>query len=149
MPDSVPTRRRFLDYFLKATTLAWIGTVAYPILRYVKPASAPGQGGPLTLGVDDVAKLASDKFVIVRVAQHRVIVFEDGAQAVRALDARCTHEGCTVKFIPAEQFISCACHQGRFDLDGTVLAGPPPRPLKKWSVQRGADDTITIGTQTA
>jgi Rieske Fe-S protein len=26
--------------------------------------------------------------------------------------------------------IRCACHEGRFDLDGRVLSGPPPAPLR-------------------
>ncbi len=142
------SRRQFLNILLGSTTLAWIGAVLYPLLRYLKPLPQGGGGGPLTLSAEDVGKLAREKFVIVRVGSNRVIVFQDPSEKVRALDARCTHEGCTVKYLPKESFISCACHNGRFDLDGTVLAGPPPRPLAQYDVQESADGVV-VATRTA
>lgn len=44
-------------------------------------------------------------------------------------DSRCTHLGCTVHWDETRQMFLCACHGGVFGLDGTVKAGPPPRPL--------------------
>lgn len=50
-----------------------------------------------------------------------------GADGVRALSARCTHQGCTVE-ISGKEF-ECPCHQARFSSDGTVLNGPASDPL--------------------
>lgn len=149
MSETKTNRRRFLDLVISTTALGWLGTVLYPVLRYMKPLPLAGAGAPVTLATEQVQKLERDKYVIVRMGSSRVIVFEDAASKVRALDARCTHEGCTVKYIPEESYISCACHNGRFDLDGRVLAGPPPRPLKQYDVERGPDATVTIATRTA
>jgi len=44
--------------------------------------------------------------------------------------ATCTHFDCTVGYQEDENRIFCACHEGYYDLDGKVLAGPPPRPLR-------------------
>jgi Rieske Fe-S protein len=46
-----------------------------------------------------------------------------------AFSAVCTHLGCTVQYRPDLGVIWCACHSGRFDLNGINIAGPPPRPL--------------------
>ena len=72
-------------------------------------------------------------FVIVPVSGKRAIVFRDDGGAVRAFDAKCTHEGCTVQYVPGESAIWCACHNARFDTDGRVLSGPPPRPLPRYT----------------
>lgn len=44
-------------------------------------------------------------------------------------DSRCTHLGCTVRWDNRQNSFICACHGGKFALDGSVTAGPPPRPL--------------------
>jgi Rieske Fe-S protein len=46
--------------------------------------------------------------------------------------ALCTHFDCTVMYKADENRIFCACHEGYFDLDGNVLAGPPPAPLREF-----------------
>lgn len=45
--------------------------------------------------------------------------------------ATCTHLGCTVHWDAPQHTFLCACHGGAFELDGTVKAGPPPRPLDR------------------
>jgi Rieske Fe-S protein len=92
----------------------------------------------------DVEKIEREKFAIVPVGSRRVLVLEDAAGELHALDARCTHEGCTVRYLPGEALISCACHNARFDLTGRVLAGPPPRPLPKHVAWRDSDGGINV-----
>ncbi len=48
-----------------------------------------------------------------------------------AYDPRCTHALCLYRWVGAEDKFTCNCHGGEFALDGTVLAGPPPRPLQR------------------
>ena len=66
-----------------------------------------------------------------------------------AFSAKCTHEGCTVTFQPEQSVIWCPCHDGRFDLHGRVLSGPPPQPLPRYAVNRQADGTIVISEEKA
>jgi len=47
--------------------------------------------------------------------------------------ASCPHLGCTVKWEPVSGRFRCSCHGGTFDRDGTVLGGPPPRPLDRYA----------------
>jgi cytochrome b6-f complex iron-sulfur subunit len=142
-----PERRSFLNWFLGIGVLGWAGSVLYPVLRYLRPLGDAGAGGPLKLTPEDVSILNKSHFVIARAGTRKVIVFEAGG-ALRALDAKCTHEGCTVQFVPGDSLIWCACHNGKFDLDGRVLSGPPPRPLGKWVATREGDD-VTLTMETA
>ncbi len=137
-------RRRFLDALLATGLLGWLGTVLYPVLRYLKPLGGTETGGPIKLSTEEAARLEREKYVIVRSGPSRVLVFEDAAQGLRALSAKCTHEGCTVQYVPGESVVLCACHNGRYDLDGRVLAGPPPRPLAQYDAQRDADGAIVV-----
>ena len=74
----------------------------------------------------------------------RILVFRDQSQQLRALDARCTHEGCTVQYVPAEGGVWCACHNARFDVEGRVLAGPPPRPLPRYAVREDDEGNVLV-----
>ncbi|HWE22318.1 MAG TPA: Rieske 2Fe-2S domain-containing protein [Myxococcales bacterium] len=140
-------RRSVLDLLLGLGFIGWLASVVYPVLRYMKPLGSQGQGGPVRLSKEEMARLERERTLIVRAGTSRIILFEDAEQKLRALEARCTHEGCTVQYVPGDSVIWCACHNGRFDLDGRVLAGPPPRPLGKYAVQREADGTVAVSPE--
>ena len=141
--ESITSRRHFLDLLLGATVLGWIASVVYPIVRYLKPLPQNGATGPTHLTRDEITKLEQKKFVIVPVSGQRVIVIQAGDK-LDALSAKCTHEGCTVTYQPGQSVIWCPCHDGRFDLSGRVLSGPPPKPLPTYAVQRQPDGGIVV-----
>lgn len=138
------TRRHFLDVLLSASALAWIASVAYPIIRYLKPLPQTGATGPTHLTREEAGKLEQKKFVIVPVSGQRVIVFQSPDQQLFAFSALCTHEGCTITYQPEQSILWCPCHDGRFDLTGRVVSGPPPQPLTKFTAQRQPDGAIVI-----
>ena len=45
------------------------------------------------------------------------------------LSSRCTHLSCQVNWHPESRSFVCPCHDASFDINGEVLAGPPPKPL--------------------
>ena len=141
------TRRRALNFLLGASFLGWIAVALFPVLKYLKrPAEAGGEGRK-SLSDDEKKKLLHDGFTIVRLGTDRVIVFEDAAKNIHALQAKCTHEGCTVTYKAADQLVWCACHNGKFGIDGRVISGPPPKPLAVYSVQGTLTSKLTIGRQ--
>jgi cytochrome b6-f complex iron-sulfur subunit len=145
----MPTRRGFLDALLGTAVLGTLASVFYPLVRYLKPLPASGPAGPARLTPAETDKLAREHFVIVPVAGKRVLVFRDEKGTVRALDARCTHEGCTVQWLHGESAVWCACHNARFDADGRVLSGPPPRPLPKYAARQEDDGGVLVFTEPA
>jgi cytochrome b6-f complex iron-sulfur subunit len=60
----------------------------------------------------------------------------------RAFSAECTHMNCTVRFLPTMEQILCPCHGGFYDLNGRVLGGPPPAPLKRFKVDLTSADIV-------
>ncbi len=52
-----------------------------------------------------------------------------------AISNICTHLGCRVRWIPDQEHFFCPCHNGIFDKEGNVVAGPPPRPLNRYEVK--------------
>jgi Rieske Fe-S protein len=65
---------------------------------------------------------------------------------LRVFDATCTHFDCTVTYVPEENRILCACHDGYYKIDGRVEAGPPPRPLRKFE-HRFHDGKLVIALE--
>ena len=62
-------------------------------------------------------------------ARETVFLVWNGEHDVRAMSATCTHLGCQVQWIAKEKKFKCPCHGGVYSADGSVIAGPPPRPL--------------------
>ena len=70
-----------------------------------------------------------------------IILVKLDSGELRALNGRCTHQGCPV--LPTKRILACQCHGGRFNFDGEIRGGPVPRPLTVYTVER-AGDTIRI-----
>jgi len=138
------TRRSFLDLLLGIGATGWLASVFYPVIRYLTPLPSAGPSGPVKLSKDQVKTLETARYVIVPVQGKRILVFQDPSQTIRALDARCTHEGCTVQYVPGESVIWCACHNGRYDLDGRVLSGPPPKPLPQYTAHQDSEGGVLV-----
>jgi cytochrome b6-f complex iron-sulfur subunit len=60
-----------------------------------------------------------------------------------ALHRECTHLGCTVPWVAAEDRFVCPCHASSFDIMGDVLSPPAPRPLDVFPV-RIENDTVKV-----
>lgn len=52
-----------------------------------------------------------------------------------AFDPQCTHLGCASRWDEATRLFLCPCHGGGYDLQGRVVMGPPPRPLRRLPVR--------------
>lgn len=57
-----------------------------------------------------------------------------------AFSAHCSHLGCPVRWEDKAQLFMCPCHGGVYYKDGTVAAGPPPKPLTKIEVRISKND---------
>lgn len=75
-----------------------------------------------------------DRLLDVVVAQH------DGGLV--ALWRTCTHGACPLSWDPEAGEAWCGCHGGRYAADGTVVAGPPPRPARTFPAWREGDELV-------
>ncbi len=56
--------------------------------------------------------------------------FTDDGKNYTVLDGTCTHLGCSVQWMAADNQFECHCHAAVFARDGAVVSGPPPKPLR-------------------
>ena len=127
------TRRDFLNYIIGLGLLGWLGGILYPLYLYLKPPKAPEVDVKnISLGkADDLNK---DSGNIFKFGNKPGILLKTPEGEIKAFSAVCTHLDCTVQYKQDEHLIWCACHNGRYDLNGKNISGPPPRPLTPFNV---------------
>lgn len=59
-------------------------------------------------------------------------VLTENGQDFEVMSNICTHLGCRVRWIADDDRFYCPCHNGVFARDGSVVSGPPPRPLDRF-----------------
>ena len=113
----------------RRTFLKTLG-VAAGAVALSKTGVARADGRKVAIRLDKFEKLkTAGGSVVVNIKDKTVLLVRDSATTVRAFDPTCTHEECTVAFDDKKKTLVCPCHGGTYDLEGKVLAGPPPRAL--------------------
>lgn len=139
----MPARRRFLNYFLGTSAAATLGAILYPIFRFmVPPEIVEAQSNSVVAG--KVNDIAANTGKIFKFGSKPGILIKTATGDVKAFSASCTHLDCIVQYDPNAKAITCACHNGKYDLTGKNISGPPPRPLEEFTVNiKGDDITVT------
>ena len=131
--ESHLARRRFLGGMVCGGVAALGAGASVPLVAYVGNVRA--EPPPDFLALDPAEyELPAAGFRIVMYGRIPALILKTpGPESeLRVFVATCTHFDCTVTYLAREERIFCACHEGYYDLDGQVLAGPPPRPLRKF-----------------
>jgi cytochrome b6-f complex iron-sulfur subunit len=61
-----------------------------------------------------------------------------------ALFAKCTHLGCTPRWLPVEEKFKCPCHGSGFRRSGINFEGPAPRPLERYRIALAEDGQLVV-----
>lgn len=135
------SRRQFIGLCLGGVATAAAAAAVYPVYQYLAPKSGAGTEKKVVIPESDVP-LGEAKFF--EYAGASAVLVRTKAGELIALSAVCTHLGCIVQWQKDQQDFLCPCHGGKYTAEGTVIAGPPPRPLPKlpFTVANG---NITIG----
>ncbi len=102
-------------------------------MRFVTPKKRDLERRIFTLHLDELAVNSTKKFRDLRGKD--LVLVRTGEKEIKAMSTVCTHLGCTVYWEQDRQEFYCPCHQGRFDKNGQVIAGPPPAPLETYRVE--------------
>jgi cytochrome b6-f complex iron-sulfur subunit len=145
--ELTPTRRNFVKAGVGAFGIAYAGTVAYPIYRYL---DTPAQRAADIAAVTEVSLKDADKLEVGAAMMFRfgsrpsmLIHHKDGSWS--AFSAVCTHLSCTVQYQADRNRIHCACHGGVYDpRTGEPVAGPPPKALTEYTVEVN-DGEVIVG----
>lgn len=130
------SKRGFLNWLLRGGVVALLGSVFYPIYKYVIPP-VTGEANlsqvKLPFKIDELKKdTASSR--IFKFGRKLGIVISTPDGEIKAFSALCTHLDCTIQYRKDLKMIWCACHNGQYDLEGRNIGGPPPRPLEEFAV---------------
>jgi len=128
LTDKSVDRRQFLDLALGIGGVAFLASVIYPISKYIVPPEV-AEADPVTINVGKVDEFKPDTGTIFKMGSKPGLLIRTKDGEFKAFIAICTHLSCTVQYRPDMSLIWCACHNGRYDLSGSNVAGPPPRPL--------------------
>lgn len=140
-------RRRFLNWFLGSSAAAFAASIFYPIARFLSTPEIPeATTSQVEAGPPNDPDFVNKGFKIVRFGPDPVIVVRTGEGEFRAFSATCTHLDCIVEFRKDHKDIWCNCHNGKYDLQGRVVSGPPPRPLTKFAVHIAGKSGTQAGT---
>ena len=70
------------------------------------------------------------------------IVRED--TGIYAIFAKCTHLGCTPRWLAAENKFKCPCHGSGYYKSGLNFEGPAPRPMDRFKISVGDDGQLLV-----
>lgn len=140
-PAESESKRSFLKILLSGSLVALAGAIIYPLLSYLKP---PPQGEVEVSSVKagKLSEIPRDSGAIVKFGSKPVILVRTAEGDLRAFAATCTHLACTVQYRKDMSLIWCACHNGKYDLNGRNVSGPPPRPLDEYRVVIQGDEVV-------
>ena len=125
-------RRDFIaNLVVGAAGLFGLGGFALRFFQYLYPVVPPLQVLEVPAARRDAIPLNGG--VVVTLPTGHVALVDKGGE-VRAFSAVCTHLGCIVRWEGPMEHLYCPCHNGMFDRDGSVVGGPPPRPLERFPV---------------
>jgi len=130
------SRRGFLEFILGGSTVATLGAIIYPLVKYITPpkvAEAKLSQLKLPFSREDIAAEPKKAKYFKYGRELGIILLTDKGE-LKALSAICTHLDCTVQHRPDLGIIWCSCHNGRYDHDGKNISGPPPRPLFQFEI---------------
>jgi len=153
-PEEI-SRRNFLTKVVAGSAAVMAAAVATPLVGYFlspiwkqqQTRSTPiAQVSRIPLGVPTFVRFEQrvpDAWVTTTESEGVWIVTKDG-QNFTVFDPHCTHLRCPFYWDETQKIFACPCHGGKFDLDGNVIGGPPPRPLDRWeAVVQGGEIEIT------
>jgi cytochrome b6-f complex iron-sulfur subunit len=127
--------------------LGWVG---FSLVSVASLLAAVRSAFPRVLFKPDTTFKAGflDEYVVGEVSEkfksdYRVWIIRT-AEGIYALFAKCTHLGCTPRWLQAENKFKCPCHGSGFYLSGINFEGPAPRPLERVRVSFADDGQLVV-----
>lgn len=113
----------------------------------LRPVLLPPPPGakPIDVATVDELKPGQSKLFRYPTEDHPAILIRSLDGTYAAYSQSCTHLMCPIHFDSTANQLVCPCHAGFFDAaNGSVVAGPPPKPLPSYPVSI-QDDDIVVG----
>ena len=139
------TRRQFTKFLTVASLGMFVGNLW--ILAKAFFAKTPSFPSVAVAEVGEIP-VRGVKLFAYPTRQDHCILIRTGQEEYVAYSQKCTHLACAVYFSAHDDRLECPCHQGRFCVkDGSVLQGPPRRPLPQIILERDNARLVAVGVK--
>jgi Rieske Fe-S protein len=143
--DSYVTRRQFSKFLILTSLAMFVGNLWILVRSWFRPSLVFRNkeiGEVADMAVGDV------KLFTYPSTEDPCILIRTGADQFAAFSQKCTHLSCAVYYSKEKDRLECPCHEGYFSIkDGSVLQGPPPRPLPTIALRRDGDTMFATGVE--
>jgi len=144
--DERYVNRRQFTKFLTLTSFAMLVGNLWILARSLLHRS-PRYPGLRVAALDEVS-VGSVKTFAYPTPLDPCILVRTGSDSYVAYSQKCTHLSCAVYYVREQNRLECPCHQGFFSIaDGSVLQGPPQRPLPRVILSIGQGAITAIGME--
>jgi cytochrome b6-f complex iron-sulfur subunit len=132
-------RRSFIAYF----SISWL-TSCFPMILSICAPHKVNANSDLKKTSDGFTTVGSvnelKKSGYLQTEQAAVLIDPQNPKKLVAVNPKCTHKGCDVKWSMEEKKYECPCHGAKFDANGKVLSGPATKSLTTYPAK-------IVGTQ--
>ena len=139
------SRRQFTKFLTLASLGMFVGNLWILARSYfTRDAVFPRS---MVAGIGEIPVGGVKLFAYPTAADHCILV-RTAENEYNAFSQKCTHLSCAVYYEKETNRLACPCHHGYFSAtDGSVLQGPPPRPLPRILLERQGQEFVAIGVK--
>jgi cytochrome b6-f complex iron-sulfur subunit len=134
-------RRKFLSLLLTILGFTAVGSLVYPLVRFLAPAEGKTKVKQISLKKAEILLGEAKEIALDSIP---ILIINRPGKGVIALSRVCSHLGCLVDYNKIQNNVICPCHGAIFDLEGNVVSGPPPKPLQRFPL-KVEGESIVIG----
>jgi nitrite reductase/ring-hydroxylating ferredoxin subunit len=144
--DHYVTRREFFKFATLASGGLAVGSTALAAW-HLAPKEELRFEPALIANISDLEDGRAREFRFPR-PEDLCLLVQPEPGVYKAYSRRCTHLSCPVEWQPENDWLYCPCHNGAFSArDGSVLQGPPPRPLPEILLEVRGDEIYAVGVK--
>ncbi len=137
------SRRQFAKFLVLTSLGMFVGNVWILVRSLLHrepsyPVQPVGRVGEIPVGGVKLFTYPTpqDHCILVRTAEDSYVAYSQ----------KCTHLSCAVYYSAERNRLECPCHVGIFAIrDGSVIAGPPARPLPRVLLETRGTELVATG----
>ncbi|MFQ6037224.1 MAG: ubiquinol-cytochrome c reductase iron-sulfur subunit [Candidatus Aminicenantales bacterium] len=133
LKDSLFSRRQFLNGLIGSWMGALVASLVYPVVKFVFPPYR--EPDEVLLPLSDFEDMAPNSVRPFAWGTKLGLLRREDSGKFIAFVGVCTHLDCNVTYLPDQRKFFCACHEGWYDENGINIGGPPPRPLRRLTLE--------------
>lgn len=134
-------RRSLVKWVLGGSFAVTAAGVLYPVAQFAGPNAVGSQEVGQWKLVGKASELPPRAGLKAAYGPNPLwVIHVEQEPRFRAFSAICTHLGCIVHWYGDKGTFHSPCHDGKFDIQGKVISGPPPRPLPAYDLQMDGDE---------